>query len=612
MEPKGQLREHHDGALGPMVSSPAGLLIPAAPLEAPSTAADDPLFRRVTTVLGYAELGDRPSTLPSVVDLLRQYSLELIVSVLARASALVHDARPGRESAQTQAHLITRLFPTRGDRIRAAIDRELEMRPAREVVLFNERQLLTLAKVAFLHLPVTEAHPAEPPLDDLGDALLMVSTLLDQGVGEGPTEDERRRNMELYVFANLLFNLRPDIVHGLARGFDFYLQRNPRVWREGDPDLSAMIEHDTGLAPDALWSYLFMLLGAYLTMTRKGVDGGRHVLIPEHWLSTLTNASAEERRMAFAAATVPAAELKQRVIDAYGADLKFYDIVAFAPNPMVSFGERVYCLSLLRLQQLAGPGLQYRFLDRRLYSRQETERFINYRARVVHDHVEQLLRRFYGDRHLPEAAILARAHGRQSCDNIVHYGHAVLLIECKAPIVLHGACTGAEWDDYMKVLQRGFLDAADQLHSTIQLIKDGAFVDQGFDPNIITRYYPLVVTYEVPMSSMMYRRLQTEGLATHALSAATQVAPLQGMDMDEFELLEVIAGLGLNLLDMLEAKVADPSLRELPFNHYWDDLGLPIWNRHNPHLEQRYHELVATATAFFRSRGMPFREAPTS
>ncbi len=575
------------------------------PKTSPVSLEADPASHGVSLVLGYQDIFGAPASIEGITKRLQHHSLEFVISTVARASAVLNYSATHDDSAAGQSMLIRRLFAKTHLEVKASVDR-LVAQQGTQFALFHERQLLNLAKIAFLTMPVAEMQAHEAADDAIGEALLMVGELIDRGVDQDEEGAEFRKKLELYAFANTLFNQRPNVVNGLARGHDFYLQRNPRVYNPAsDPDLPALIKEQTGVEPDLLWAILFLFFGYYFGLSPVEIDQGKHVLSYQKFLRISGIAEDESNRL-FALTTVEATEMQSAVKEAFGlSDLRFYDVLPFAVYPMVRFADRVYCLSVPLLRNAAGPGLQYRFLDRKTFTHQGTERFLDYRGRVFEDHVSQVLSRIFGQRHISEAEILARAGGRPSCDHLVTYGHAVVLFECKAAIVPHGARIGMDWDNYDVFLRRAFVRAADQLLETILAIKNGAFRDLGLDAGVIETYYPMVATFELPLNQLTYQVLFTQRLLSHPILSEKSTAPIQAIDIDELEMLEVAAGAGRSLLDLLITKVSKNEFVGTSFNNVWFLAGESFAGQHNPHWQQRYHELTDHSVNILRARGLP-------
>ena len=167
-----------------------------------------PLLRFVRITVGYEEAFGEVGSVNAVVERLNHYSLERIVEVISRIT-LITAYYSGEDHAKGQAHVAAALF---GKSVLQQIMRAVAARRGtkldwKNAVLFHERQTLNLLKIALLSMPVDQPGAADDSLRPLGEALLMVNDLLDQGVVDSdPLDTDRKRAFELYLFANVFFN----------------------------------------------------------------------------------------------------------------------------------------------------------------------------------------------------------------------------------------------------------------------------------------------------------------------------------------------------------------------------------------------------------------------
>jgi len=559
--------------------------------------------RVVVTTYGYQDLFGRPSDIDQIVQRLRPYSLSHVLAVLARMDAILASAK-GRHSEDRQQTLVARLFPSRGLEVAAAYARVAAAE--KRTVLFHPRQLINAAKIALLALPYELPRPQEVNLDSLGEALLMVTDIIEAGVADSESAEQQRRQLEMYVFANSLFHRTPDIVHEVVRSYNFFLSKHPRLTSTNDPDLGEWARELLGINPDAFWFGLFAIFGWFFSLDLPAIDQGQIFVSTERFFDSFPGFPREQQERIFDATTIDMGQLQSHVQKDYTLhDLRPYDVLPFARNPLVRIGKSVFAPSLNLLQQALGTGLQYRFLDENRTTPAGRERFLRFRGRLVEDAVDQQLVRMFGGKYIDERHLQEEAGGGKTCDGLVLCRDTVILFECKASLVHSHVRRGQDWDRFLNLLKRSYLDAADQLLAVIQMAKAGRLEQLGLFPEVVRHYLPVVITLEVPMSPFTYELLVREGLGAHRLSAEPRVAPLQCMDLEEFELTELAVTTGTEFDAIFEEKLTAVGGPGMPFRNFWHERKSP-WlgpSRHSPYLEAEYHALARRQQDFFKARG---------
>jgi len=89
----------------------------------------------------------------------------------------------------------------------------------------------------------------------------------------------------------------------------------------------------------------------------------------------------------------------------------------------------------------------------------------------------------------------------------------------------------------------------------------------GMTGSGIDRIFPVIVTvHSMPESTLVWRRIHKK-LADRELLGDAGVERLQLMDVEEVEILEPILHQGVSVLDIIEARAADPERRNIGFKN---------------------------------------------
>jgi hypothetical protein len=581
--------------------TPLGLFVPRRYSQVATARTD---FTIVT--LGYRDLFGASRTLDDVVALLSRSSLEGLCQLVGRIDAALYAGASELAPWDTQVAIVRRLYDARSKEIlELALRAKRKDRSIERVALFHERQLLNLLKIAFLVLPVDNSSNLDASA--AADALLILNDLLDQPLGNDAEPDYVDR-LELFIFANTVFNQEPDAVHELVRSYEFYVSPRPEIL--GHPmavDIPSLLKRATKADPQTLWRILFVLFGYWFSLDIKDLDEGTHVRRLD-WFASMSRVTPEDSERFFHMAGRSAADFQAAIKGAYNLnDLQLFDVVEFAKTPLVFFQDRVVCTSIHLLRSAAGPGLQHRFLDQHIFSPGERKRFLDFRGVLYSDYVCRLLRRVFGTRLVDDAALDAAFADESHCDAIVDYGDAALLFEIKAVLVPLAVSAGRDLATYQAFMAEAIPRAATQLYATIELIEAGRLATLGLRPERLQRYYPLIVTLHLPSNPLTYRRRIEEGLSIHPLMqphARFSVAPLQLLDVHDVEAIESVANRGRSLRDLLELKNANAHTRYMALINFLATVNITLHADHNPYLAQQYQLLSDEALEYFRELGL--------
>ncbi len=602
---------------------PLGLWIPREYAENHVDDDEPAAARSWATTVGWAELFGSAASQGDLIDRIRRYSLREITILTARVCLLLEvGARHLRARGDFRGRPEALLHATQDLLLQSFLGREAATQlwehvrsvrgskyKAGRVAFFQERQALNLLKLALIVTEHDAPDSGEGSVPFL-EALLMLHDALDPNMsGMDTTTGDGRERWELYMFAaSSYYNGRHDL-HDQVRAHYLYIEPPAAVAaRNGVVDLPAMLERATGLPSVTAWNAIFGVYAAWGSGNLEQLIGGAVTESRSRFFATLSGVTAEERDRWFSLTTIDVRELQQRVRDRYSLeDPHYFDVLVFEQTPVIMFDDTLICVSLRLLKLLGTVGLQHRFLDP-CFSKDEREAFLVTRGYAVEQYVLDLLERAFGPRLVGERRLRELAVGRKVCEAIAIYADAAILFEVKAIHPTLGARHGEDYDSLRRSWERHTQNAADQLESTISLLKHGALREAGLDPDRIRRVYPIVVTFESPMSVPVYRAVRDIDLKGHPLMeriASRAAAPLTLMDIYDIEMLEVALEHGAEALSLLQEKTAHPEHVELPFDDYLRLRGEPYVGRHSHWHAERFQSISDDRRQFFRERGLP-------
>jgi hypothetical protein len=557
----------------------------------------------VRTTIGYHDAFGQWPTIQDVVDRLRGYSLESVVSVAARISIVLSRCGDDR-FAEGQRLMLLNVF---GQDNALGILQAVRQRRGVPVdlqneVIFYERQTQNLLKIAFNVLPVDPPTNPQSDLNALGQALLMMSDLLDEHMrGADPTTEDGKRAFQLDIFANTVFHQAKSELAEFARAHALFLRDRPDV--RGHIDLEARLANVTGFPAEESWFVIRALHALYfvididhLSVEPPALDM-RAAFVAEH------DFTQKQSESYFQIVAVSASSLTAVVKAAYPlSDLRYYDNLVFARNPIVYFGDRAWCMSLPLLRDAAGANFQHRFVDPLLFpNRRERDPFYAFRGELVDNYVAECLSRTFpaliDGQALKEDAEGDKS-GQKSCDGAILLGTTVLLFETKSSILGLAVRTATSWDAYVTQVERAIVDGLHQIHDTLRRIEVGKSLHRGLDPAKITRYIPISVVSDFPIDPITYAFVRDAAKAAQLLTDP-KVSPPQIFDLAELEMLETASSVKRDILSLLDWKLADENSQAMAFKNFCVTTGEDWVVQHNPYLEQYFKSVQDRWFAFF-------------
>lgn len=625
------------GALseGQWVRNELGLYVPKSYAEAAQQLKTHRMFDFTLLTVEWSSLtGSRP-TIKGVLARLRQYSLREVVSLISRISLTLAlaDDNAGLVDPAIQDRLLTNLLGADAMHKLWAAILKLPNYTRERTVFFNERQLQNTLKLAFLDLdwdttPPQGAHdPAR--LVPFVEALLMVSEIIDSR--EGRTREGTALSMadqlELYTYANILFNGEGNHVREIVRSHYFYIESHKEITsKAGLVDLPEQLAAVTGLSADRTWAALFALFTGFGVLSHEDIDAGRIAISRRNYLGTLSALEAGEAERWFGLGSATAAEMQSAVRSQYSIDApNWFDVLVFEVHPLVAFGDDVLCLSLPQFRKLQTTSLWYRLIHPSL-PKQTRQKALDTRARLLEAYVEAILRRTFGASYYDEEALDAsvnpapatgrRRKGRKAklpvCDGLVVVGDIALLVEAKANSLSLDARQATSFATYREMRKKLVSSAATQLEATARHLRAGRLASAGVDASCIRHIIPVVISMDQPVTPAFYKSICEQDLIGNPLQEAMRkgaVEPLQLFNLADIELLESVAEKGADVGQLLLSKAQSSDEAGLAFNqfcHGRTDVGL---HSHGSWYGERYHEIMdVEMTVELRSAGMSASE----
>jgi hypothetical protein len=583
----------------------------------------------------WSALTGSPPTIEGVLSRLRRYSLREVVSLISRITLTLAlaDDNAGLVDPAIQDRLLTNLL---GDDAMHNLWAAILKRPdyTRErTVFFNERQLLNTLKLAFLELDLDTTPPATAPdparLLPFVEALLMVSEIIDSRAGrtrEG-TALSMADQLELYTYANILFNAEGNHVREIVRSHYFYVESHPEITsKAGLVDLPQQLAAVTGLSAGRTWAALFALFTGFGVLSHEDIDAGRVAVSRRNYLAALSALEAGEAERWFSLGTATAAEMQSAVRSQYSIDApNWFDVLVFEVHPLVSFGDDVLCLSLPQFRKLQTTSLWYRLIHPSL-PKETREKALHTRGRLLEAYAAAILRRTFGDRYYDEEALNACVNpapapgshrkGRKSklpvCDGLVVLGDIALLFEVKESSLSLDARQATNFAKYREMRKKLVTSAATQLEATAQHLRACRLIGIGVDASRIRHIIPIIVSMDQPVTPGLYDSVREQDLRGSPLQEAMRkglVEPLQLINLADIELLETIAEKGADVSQLLLSKGRSSDEVGLAFNQFCRGRTDVDLRNHGAWYGERYHQIMdVDMTLELRSAGMSATE----
>ncbi len=478
----------------------------------------------------------------------------------------------------------------------------------RGIALFGELQFINVVKVALLLMP-TEDRESDEDLGGLGEAMLMIGELM-HGELEPNMPLDRAAPMppewKLLIVANTLFHAGGAWRNDLGRSHELYLKDRPHLHSHpAYVDLPGRVKSLTGLDATTLWSVLFALQAHWaafdatnLYQLSGGVDAGTYFTAHYRF-------SQEEVKQFFGLCAASAADVQVRVREEYSpGHLDPLDVLPFAQTPLMQLGQMVYAPSRKLVAEKLGRGL-YHLLLGSAGPTADSKRVLDYIGAVFEDYVDELLRRVYpatSGRYVDARTLESLLPGK-SCDAVLIFPDALVLLECKAKLFPLDVRRARRLDQLEAALKATYLTAAPQLSATVDAAKGGLLRSIGIDPGRIRSYMPVLLSHD---DVAMVRPVHSDVIAAVKAQGLLQqegVKRLQGIAIGELEALEEDLD-RISLYDVLAAKESSPDWWDESLRNYCFAEQKGLMENRNRYLLGVLESLFAATLALFRGRNV--------
>lgn len=524
------------------------------------------------------------------------------LNLLIKAGLLWHHT-PYAETFAVQIYLANQFLsqPTRNQ-----IDRWIrENVRDKEPWLFSEQQLLTAICFTLLYARRKDrAFLRVGPFEPLGLALLSISDHLEPLRQEIPKFEtlplpKQKQRIAEFILRNGLFYHEDDQRHHIVRHYEMFCEIAPQM--ETHPhfvDLNKLYRCLTGQNLSTFFTMGVALLAAFPKVTPENADKAA-VFVSIRTIFRRTTLARASRKFFQEIATTRGRFRKAYRKDLNVSDITSYNFLELRRHPLVRIQrDRAFCTSLRLVIERLGVGVHHRLLA----SLPESERgkYLTFCGALFEEYVRRMCLRMYPDGRF--VSHIRYGNNLEAADGWIIYPGAAIVLEAKAArftleIFLSGSF-GAFEDKFRESLLKG----ARQLDRTIQDFKAGLFGVGGFNATDLPTLFPVLLTLQyVPQDAFLSEFIR-EVLREEKLFDDASIQQLQIIHIEDLENLEGIIGSGKSLLQLLQRRIGDAALRDLPFSNFLFDHfdgELP----ENQHIIEKYRELLRrSAFQIFRER----------
>ena len=569
--------------------SPTGLYLPTSML--PKRYGSGSMHPGAVMLDAESALG-LPCTYRGVADLVRSYTFEQVLAFVARVGAMTHHTAI-QESSTLQDGLLARVF-SGPEFVKVAKARRALATRVGVAIAFCDRQMLGLLKVAALECGNVRGPGAEG-LRELAVAALMVNGFID---GDAMGDSRAEADKEVYLFANLLFEHHPNLVHAIGRAHEMFNEPNPRK-TEQRRALGTRLNTLVGVDPDDLLAMFFGLSTPFYSLGEKEIDQGQVAVDLGFW-SRGTDLTRERVESFAGLLAIDIDELRQQLRQRSGSAPGWFDAEVLRRRPLVRVGDNLLCPFPRWLDWAISGGIEFRLLEDRAGSAE----YLSLRGDVLECGLRRAFARTFPGRVIHEPELQGAIGSQKVCEMVVDYGDALVLVECKAGTVGAGARAGESTAAYNSYVQRTYKDPIAKFASLHHALQQGLLEKFGIYDHGIRAIYPVIVNYEVPIPFLTALRLEREA-RTNPLWSDPRIRVPQYLTIEEAELLEAwLPQLGA-LAKVLESKVQEDSSCAATFTNFVASKAPSLVGEHSPYYSDLYHRLGDQFLERWRQWGLP-------
>lgn len=212
-------------------------------------------------------------------------------------------------------------------------------------------------------------------------------------------------------------------------------------------------------------------------------------------------------------------------------------------------------------------------------------------------------KRLYGDRFIDLDATPMAADGGKVCDAAILLDRNLVLLEFKSGMIPAAVRSASDTLLLTKSINATYVNAIRQLDATAQKIEQGGLATLGIQPDDISNYMPLIVTYDsTPMLDPLYAHIMSLVNQGRSYPSLTKERPIQMMSCDEMESLSHLHSNGRRLDNMFWNKAYSAHAGG-SFKNHWDSLGYEL--RIDPELQALFDRHSQRAIDAMAARRVP-------
>jgi len=528
-------------------------------------------MENIKAYVTYSELRGTEPTLDYFIAQLRGVGLRSLLFSLSRLITVLHN--DGVSRLELQGRLRDQaLTPDMLARLR-------QLENWSERIIFFPQQILLTAKMALLHSPDRDDQRPDPEFRDvLVELLLMAADFLDRL--ELPEDrHELERVMIAHQVRNYLMNTTEQFRYMIPRASLLYLKLPLAPEFRGDPDyvdLPAVFRVASGFDLKDYLAFGFALLSWFIEQSylRDTYQEERARSNPHTFFSTSTIDPALAHRLLenfVHTHTSAKAAFEARIGD---ASRLTYDFLPFMAKPLYRIrDDAVVPMHLGYLEARFTNGIYWTIFDH--LQGEDRLRFARFFGRIFEAYVRRSFQRSMPDepglarRVFPEFIYRSPQGERKTSDLILLYPRTAIFLEATASrIRLEATAISGNLSAFEADVAKIILENARQLTHRIRDFRNGLYSFEGVTGRDIDRIYPVIATiHSIPESTIIWDHIRNM-LADRRLLIDPGVERLQLIDVEEVEILETILPQGVSLLEVLEARAADPERRNIGLKNF--------------------------------------------
>jgi hypothetical protein len=549
----------------------------------------------VRAIVMYSEVYRQTPTPQWVKTLLARTNKWVLINYVCSLSAIMHTNDNVAMDAKWQARLVGDL----GDVLGAT--KTLELMLSRDQRLFHEAQLGLMVRYALAF------GSTDDTVGELGESVLRLALAINELYtdvrirGDASDDEKRKRFLKLELQSAVLPNQRP--VHIVQRYYRFFrwlenIDEHTTDWLPLHEDFHRLLD----MTPGEYLASMFLVLSHFMAIT----DVAAMREHPAYFRLSQYTAIPDERR------TVTRwierfACTERELIDDFEPSFSQSDLAPFIDKPLILIdGHTVICPILTFLEDTLNSRFFFTLYD--LYKARDgkgaAERFSRLQGKFLESYVQTLVRTMVGTTYDTFGEILYNTPtGSQSNSTDVvairsSDGCAAFVEVTKTRFRLAESIFAMDEQAIFKDIDTMILRKGKQIQDRIADMQAGLF---SYDQPV-TAIAPLVVTGQsVPGLAFLKHYIDEQLLKRDILQQTA--APLVHCDIEELEMLTVLAPGEIDLYELLLEKARHPELlaRRQSLNNYLhyhraDLLRRKSWREMSfPEFEMAINEMISPA-----------------